>query len=196
MFTFVAEHREILLQQGMLADFFSFVVSESRSIRLEATRALANIFEHTTDKIQDFMEENYLDTLVNLINKFDLETTSQAIRCVCNLSYSETMRKTLLEKHSLQVFITMRKEAVDDQIKALLNKLLNILGAQDFLHFPPERKRGIRVLSLDGGGTRALVTLEILKKIEEVSGRRVRERNFFPKCLFSSLFRYLNCLIL
>jgi hypothetical protein len=114
----------------MLADFFSFVVSESRSIRLEATRALANIFEYTTDKIKDFIEENYLDTLVNLINKFDLETTLQAIRCVCNLSYSESMRKSLLEKHSLEVFITMRKEATDEEIKSYLNKLLNILGAQ------------------------------------------------------------------
>ena len=35
--------------------------------------------------------------------------------------------------------------------------------------------RPIRILSLDGGGTRALLTIEILKRIEERTGRRIHD---------------------
>jgi hypothetical protein len=39
----------------------------------------------------------------------------------------------------------------------------------------PRRSRGISVLALDGGGTRAVLTLQMLKQLEQRSGRRVNE---------------------
>jgi patatin-like phospholipase/acyl hydrolase len=60
-------------------------------------------------------------------------------------------------------------------MKTAFNKLLNILGAQDYLHFPPERTQGLRILAMDGGGTRALVTLEVLKRIEEITGQKITD---------------------
>ena len=40
---------------------------------------------------------------------------------------------------------------------------------------PPPTRHGVRVLALDGGGTRGLVTIAMLKELERVSGRRVQE---------------------
>ena len=39
----------------------------------------------------------------------------------------------------------------------------------------PRRSRGVSVLALDGGGTRAVLTLQMLKQLERRSGRRVNE---------------------
>ena len=40
---------------------------------------------------------------------------------------------------------------------------------------PPPTRHGVRVLALDGGGTRGLVTIAMLKELERVSGRCVQE---------------------
>ena len=39
----------------------------------------------------------------------------------------------------------------------------------------PPPSGGVRILALDGGGTRALVTIEMLKELEAQTGRRVHE---------------------
>ena len=59
------------------------------------------------------------------------------------------------------------------QLQRQTRKLMALLGWTDFA----ERKGnyGIRVLSIDGGGTKALIAIEILKRLEEVSGKRVHE---------------------
>lgn len=40
---------------------------------------------------------------------------------------------------------------------------------------PPVKGRGIRILSLDGGGTRGLMTIQCLRKMEEISKRPIYE---------------------
>ena len=70
----------------------------------------------------------------------------------------------------------LQREAGECQIAAA--KLLCELG----LHLTPgggmrapRRSRGVSVLALDGGGTRAVLTLQMLKQLERLSGRRVNE---------------------
>ena len=40
---------------------------------------------------------------------------------------------------------------------------------------PAAAAGGVRVLSLDGGGTRALLTIEMLKEVERLTGKRIHE---------------------
>ncbi|XP_005100571.1 calcium-independent phospholipase A2-gamma [Aplysia californica] len=58
----------------------------------------------------------------------------------------------------------------DKLLKGLAHEILSLLG-----HVKPLSAPGIRVLSIDGGGTRGLVTIEFLKALEKQSGRKIHE---------------------
>lgn len=61
-------------------------------------------------------------------------------------------------------------KAHDDTIKAKVRQTLALIG-----HVAPPNSPGIRVLSIDGGGTRGLVSIEILRHIERETNRRIHE---------------------
>lgn len=58
----------------------------------------------------------------------------------------------------------------DESIQAKARQTLALMG-----HVKPPNSPGIRVLSIDGGGTRGLVSIEILRHIERQTNRRIHE---------------------
>ncbi len=62
---------------------------------------------------------------------------------------------------NIQYFVS-----IDDQVR----EALRLLGYQD-----PLSGRGIRILSLDGGGMRGLCAIEVLRSIERMTGKHIYE---------------------
>lgn len=58
----------------------------------------------------------------------------------------------------------------NDQILESIREALALLG-----HVDPVKGRGIRILSIDGGGIRGLLVLEMMKKLEELTGKPIYE---------------------
>jgi hypothetical protein len=85
------EYRSILLNQGALNDFFTFITSGDQSIRTEATRALANVLEYS-EGIEGFINESHLEIIMGLITgNYDLDTRCHAVRCIGNASFNGTL---------------------------------------------------------------------------------------------------------
>ncbi|XP_038636164.1 calcium-independent phospholipase A2-gamma [Scyliorhinus canicula] len=60
------------------------------------------------------------------------------------------------------------RQANDETLQNAVRESLALIGYTN-----PIKGRGIRVLSIDGGGTRGLVALQTLRKLEELTGKQV-----------------------
>ncbi|XP_068996369.1 calcium-independent phospholipase A2-gamma-like [Embiotoca jacksoni] len=93
----------------------------------------------------------------------------------------EALNEHLLRYPSCKALIWQEKTAVtllrqrrtyrhDMGLQAALRETLALIGYVD-----PVKGRGIRVLSIDGGGTRGLVPLQVLKLLENETGKKIHE---------------------
>ncbi|XP_050179912.1 calcium-independent phospholipase A2-gamma [Myiozetetes cayanensis] len=62
------------------------------------------------------------------------------------------------------------RQANDESLQAAVRETLALIGYTD-----PVKGWGIRVLTIDGGGTRGLVALQTLRKLEELTGKPVHQ---------------------
>ncbi|NXH18470.1 PLPL8 phospholipase, partial [Bucco capensis] len=62
------------------------------------------------------------------------------------------------------------RQANDESLQAAVRETLAIIGYTD-----PVKGWGVRVLAIDGGGTRGLVALQTLRKLEELTGKPVHQ---------------------
>ena len=82
---------------------------------------------------------------------------------------TEQPQAVTLFRSKLSKFIHLSKDQ-DETLATKVRQTLAMLG-----HAEPPKAPGIRILSIDGGGTRGLVSLEILRHIELSTKRRIHE---------------------
>ncbi|KAM6425707.1 calcium-independent phospholipase A2-gamma [Rhynochetos jubatus] len=84
------------------------------------------------------------------------------------LEFPESRRVAIKEK--LIPCLLRLRQASDESLQAAVRETLAIIGYTD-----PVKGWGIRVLAIDGGGTRGLVALQTLRKLEELTGKPVHQ---------------------
>lgn len=77
---------------------------------------------------------------------------------------------TAIKSNAIPILLTIRQKTKDENILQVVREALAILGYVD-----PLPSQGIRILSIDGGGVRGLLVMEMLIKLEELTGKRVHE---------------------
>ncbi|XP_067907102.1 calcium-independent phospholipase A2-gamma [Heterodontus francisci] len=82
------------------------------------------------------------------------------------LEFPETRAVAVKEK--LIPCLLRLRQATDETLQNAVRETLALIGYTD-----PIKGRGIRVLTIDGGGTRGLVALQALRKLEELTGKQV-----------------------
>uniref|UniRef100_A0A8C3SDT2 Patatin like phospholipase domain containing 8 n=1 Tax=Chelydra serpentina TaxID=8475 RepID=A0A8C3SDT2_CHESE len=84
------------------------------------------------------------------------------------LEFPETRGVAIKEK--IIPCLLQLRQGIDETLHAAVREALAIIGYTD-----PVKAWGIRVLTIDGGGTRGLVALQTLRKLEELTGKPVHE---------------------
>ncbi|KAK0163669.1 hypothetical protein PV327_007325 [Microctonus hyperodae] len=79
-------------------------------------------------------------------------------------------RHHALKEGAVTVLLRAQKKCKDVQVQASIREALAVMG-----YIEPVPRRGIRILSIDGGGMRGLLVIEMLKKLEQLTGQKVHE---------------------
>ncbi|CAJ0934768.1 unnamed protein product [Ranitomeya imitator] len=87
----------------------------------------------------------------------------------CHLLEFPETRGVAVKEKAIPYLLRLR-QAHDETLRAAVREALALIGYND-----PVKGRGIRVLTIDGGGTRGIVALQTLRKLEELTGKPVHE---------------------
>lgn len=85
------------------------------------------------------------------------------------LRYQGVSRSQAIREQVTSTLLEIRKRG-NKEVRKESQKALALLGWAD-----PVKGRGIKVLSIDGGGSRGLISIEILKRIEELCNKEIYE---------------------
>lgn len=109
--------------------------------------------------------------LHRLQNKIRVSLTGLCLDILCYLSWTQTLRTAINQTSGLVEAVKVLKTHFDNEISERSKRTLAGLGvAPEF-----KERRGVRILTLDGGGTRGFTAVVMLRRLEEKLGRPIHE---------------------
>ncbi|XVF87704.1 hypothetical protein PTKIN_Ptkin18bG0141900 [Pterospermum kingtungense] len=125
------------------------------------------------------LNNDVIRSLKTLCTHKNPEVQRLALLSVGNLAFCLQNRRVLVTDESLKELLMSQTSTPEPLVNKAAARALAILGENEILRRAvkgkPVPKRGLRILSLDGGGMRGLATVLILKEIEKRTGKRMHE---------------------
>ncbi|RWR85093.1 phospholipase A I isoform X1 [Cinnamomum micranthum f. kanehirae] len=181
--------------ENAVRQLISMISSENRHVVEQACSALSSIAADVSLAMQlmksDIMQPiksvlkaapeeviSVLQVVVNLAFASDI-VQRLALLAVGNLAFSLENRRTLATSESLRELLIHLTVAPEPRVNKAAARALAILGANEILRRAIKgrqvSKQGLRILSMDGGGMKGMTTVQMLKQIEQGTGKRIHE---------------------
>ncbi|KAK1557151.1 hypothetical protein Q3G72_019057 [Acer saccharum] len=134
----------------------------------------------TSDTVaQKMLTKDVLRSLKVLCAHKNLEVQKLALLAVGNLAFCLENRRILSTSESLMDLLLRLTLVPEPRVNKAAARALAILGENELLRRAIRGrqvpKKGLRILSMDGGGMKGLATVQILKQIEKGTGKRIHE---------------------
>ncbi|XP_031494059.1 phospholipase A I isoform X1 [Nymphaea colorata] len=128
---------------------------------------------------QKMLTKEMLKSLKALCAHKNTEVQRLSLLAVGNLAFCLENRRTLVTSESLRELLLRYTVAPEPCVKKAAARALAILGENELLRRAIRGravgKQGLRILSMDGGGMKGMATVQMLKQIEQGTGKRIHE---------------------
>ncbi|XP_044263334.1 calcium-independent phospholipase A2-gamma-like [Tribolium madens] len=133
-------------------------------------------------KVVPKWKENSVTTKESVASRthqiLDLLTTAKSGETILNrtealnahLNKYPEAKHFAVKSNAIPLLLKIKNGNVNDTITGAVNEALALLG-----YAGPVSGKGVRILSIDGGGVRGILVIEMLKKLEELTGKRISE---------------------
>lgn len=112
-------------------------------------------------------------SLVKILNSPTLSVMNQKLRLKelskHLLTYPDACG-SCIKSGAIPVLLRLRERSDDKLLIGQARQILSLLG-----HVDPPKGQGIRILSIDGGGIRGVVILEVLRKLQQLTGQPIHQ---------------------
>ncbi|KAJ6801064.1 phospholipase A I [Iris pallida] len=172
-----------LAMQLMKSDIMQPIESVLRSADPEelisVLQVVVNLAFACDNVAQKMLTKDVLKSLKVLCAHKNTEVQQLSLFAVGNLAFCLENRRTLTQSESLRELLLRLTVTPEPRVSKAAARALAILGENENLRRAikgkPVGKQGLRILSMDGGGMKGLATVQMLKQIEQGTGKRIHE---------------------
>ncbi|KAJ4813221.1 Patatin [Rhynchospora pubera] len=172
-------HAMQLLKCDIMQPIESVLRSNNDEELISVLKVLVVLVFVSDSVAQKLLTKDVLKSLKTLCANKNPEVQRLSLISVGNLSFCPENRRVLTQSESLRDLLLRLTGAPQPHVGKAAARALAIFGENENLRRAvkarPVGRRGIRILSMDGGGMKGLATVQILKQIEEGTGKKIHE---------------------